>query len=175
MTDQPVDPLGKVTETDDLLGKIRGTLSGFVGYVERDQRRESDKLLRDIVAQRHEEQWSRISELQRRLIAENQLRYVDDLEVAAVKIRTFVDRVQGATYGYAGLFDHARIGNEELAALYAFDLELLDGTERLENAVDVVEASIGTEEFESSVRHLQSVAQGNIDTFERRGEVILAE
>ena len=62
------DPLDKITAGDNLIGKIRNFLAGFVGYVDRDNRREADKLLRLTVAQRFEEQWERIAELQRRLI-----------------------------------------------------------------------------------------------------------
>ncbi len=40
------DPLGKITEGKDALGKIRNFLAGFVGYVDRENRREADKLLR---------------------------------------------------------------------------------------------------------------------------------
>jgi hypothetical protein len=57
------DPLSKITEGKDILGKIRNFLAGFVGYVERDNRREADKLLRQTISSRYEEQWSRISEL----------------------------------------------------------------------------------------------------------------
>ena len=63
------DPLSKITEQGDVLGKIRGFLSGFVGYLDRETRREADRLLRDTVAQRFEEQWSRISEVQRQDVA----------------------------------------------------------------------------------------------------------
>ncbi|MCJ7511447.1 MAG: hypothetical protein MUO23_00590, partial [Anaerolineales bacterium] len=61
------DPLGKVTSTSDLIGEIRGFLAGFVGYVDRENRRAADKILRETVAQRYEEQWARVSELQKRL------------------------------------------------------------------------------------------------------------
>jgi len=36
---EQIDPLGKVTEDKDLLGKIRNFLGGFLGYVDRDRRR----------------------------------------------------------------------------------------------------------------------------------------
>ena len=99
------DPLGKITEGDDLIGKVRNFLSGFVGYFDRENRREADKMLRETIAQRYEEQWSKISELQRQLISEGQLEMVDDLEASTIKLRAFVDRVKGASYGYAGFFE----------------------------------------------------------------------
>jgi len=175
MTDQPIDPLKKVTETDDLLGKIRSTLSGFIGYVERDQRRESDKLLRVGVADRYEKQWSRLSEIQRDLIADGKIDLIDDLEGAAIKLRAFIDRLRTASYGYAGLFDHVRIGKDELASLYAYDAAMLDHAESVAGAVDNVEASIGSDGLPAAIRHLRTVSQEAVDLFDRRHETIMAE
>ncbi len=173
MSENP-DPLGKVTESKDLLGKIRGFLSGFVGYVDRDQRREADKLLRETIAQRYEEQWGRISELQRRLISEGQLEYVDDMEAAAIKLRAFIDRIKGASYGYAGFFDHVRIGSEELQRIYEFDAALLDSVTRVGNAVDNVEASIGTDGLPAAIRNLVNLSQEVIDIYNRRNETLMS-
>ena len=83
------DPLGKITEGKDLIGKIRNTVSGFLGYFDRENRREADKILRGEIAKRYEEQWSRISGLQRQLISGGQLKYLDDLEEALVTLRSF--------------------------------------------------------------------------------------
>lgn len=173
MSESSADPLRKVTGSDDLLGKVRSFLSGFVGYVERDQRREADRILRQEVAQRYEVQWSRISELQRELISAGSLEYVDDLEAAAIKLRGFIDRVSGATYGYAGFFDHVRIGDEELARLYEYDRMLLEKSNEIEAAVDNVEASIGSDGLEAAIRHLRNLSQEAIDTYNNRREVIL--
>lgn len=175
MTDQPVDPHQKVTETGDLLGKIRSTLSGFVGYVERDQRRNSDKILREAVADRYEKEWSRLSEIQRELIADGNIELVDDLEAAALKLRAFIDRVRTASYGYAGLFDHVRIGKDELAKLYQYDSALLEHAGTVESAVDNLRASIGTDGLPAAIRHMKSVSQEAVDLFDQRQQVILAE
>lgn len=175
MTDQPIDPLKKVTETDDLLGKIRSTLGSFLGYVERDQRRESDKILREAVADHYEQEWSRLSELQKDLVTEGQLELVDDLEAAALKLRAFIDRVRTASYGYAGLFDHVRIGKDELAQLYMYDSALLEHGEAVGNAIDNVEASLGTDGLPAAIRHLRTVSQEAVDLFDKRQQVILAD
>jgi hypothetical protein len=167
------DPLGKVTEGKDLIGKIRNFLAGFIGYIDREGRRDADKMLRETVAERYEEQWSRISELQRQLVAGGNLELVDDLEAAAIKLRGFINRVKGAAYGYAGFFDVVRVHKEELEKLYEFDLALLEGVDRIASAVDNVGASVGTDGFPASIRHLTSLCQEAIDTYNRRDEVIL--
>jgi hypothetical protein len=168
------DPLGKITEGKDLLGKIRNFVSGFVGYFDRENRREADKLLRQTIAGRYEEQWGRLSEIQRQLISGGQLEYVDDLEAAAIKLRTFVDRIKGASYGYAGFFDAVRINKAELEKIYQYDLALLENSQKISQAVDNVSASIGTDGLAAAIRNVVSLSQEVIDTYNRRDEVILA-
>jgi hypothetical protein len=168
------DPLGKITEGKDLIGKIRNFLAGFVGYVDRENRRDADKLLREMIAQQYEEQWSKISELQRQMVAEKSLELVDDLEAAAIKLRAFVDRVKGASYGYAGFFDSVRIHSHELEKIYSYDLALLEGVQSVSSAVDNVAASIGTDGLPAAIRHLVTISQEAIDTYNKRDEVILS-
>lgn len=168
------DILGKMTQADDLVGKIRNFLAGFVGYVERENRREADKLLRQAIASRCEEQWGRVSEIQRQLIAEGLLEYVDDMEAAAIKLRTFADRVRGASYGYAGFFDAVRVNSDELQKIYEFDLALLENASKIGGAVDDVAASMGSDGLPAAIRKLTALSQEAIDTFDRRREVILA-
>lgn len=170
-----LDPLGKVTEDKDLLGKIRGFLSGFIGYFDRDRRREADMLLRETVAQRYEEQWERISSIQRDMIKAGQLEYVDDLEAAAVKLRAFIDRVNRASHGYAGLFDHVRINSDELKQLYEYDLSLLENVERISHAIDNVSASLETEGLPAALRNLETISQEAVDAFNRRDELLLSQ
>lgn len=167
------DPLDKITAGDNLIGKIRNFLAGFVGYVERDNRREADKLLRLTVAQRFEEQWERIAELQRRLIKENQLEQVDDLEEAAIKLRAFVNRIRNASYGYSGLFDAVQINSKELEQIYEYDVALLEGTDQVSSAIDNLGASFGTDGFPAAIRHLVTLSEEVIRAFDRREEVIL--
>jgi len=167
------DPLDKITSGDSLIGKVRNFLAGFVGYVERDNRREADKLLRLTVAQRFEEQWERVSEIQRRLIKEKQLDQVDDLEEAAIKLRAFVNRIRNASYGYSGLFDAVQINSKELEQIYEFDIALLEGIDQISNAIDNLGASLGTDGFPAAIRHLVTLSEEVISAFNRRDEVIL--
>lgn len=174
MTDTPIDPLKSVKSGDDLLSRIRTSLAGFVGYADRDQRREADLLLRDSIASTYEAQWSRISEIQRELIASKRLELVDDLEAGAIKLRAFIDRIRHASYGYAGFFDHVHIDSKELAEIYNYDLALLQNADELGRAIDNVEASLGSEGEAAAIRHLTTLCQDAVDAFDRRNDVILA-
>jgi len=169
-----VDPLGKITAGGDLLGKIRNSLSGFVGYFDRENRREADKLLRTTIGDRYEQQWSRVSALQRQMIEAGNLEQVDQLEAAAIKLRTFIDRVKTASYGYAGFFDAVRINQNELQKIYSYDLQLLEDVNNISSAIDNVEASMGSDGLPAAMRHLATLCQDVIDAYDRRDEVLLA-
>lgn len=91
------DLYSKVDSDLDPLQKLLEKIPGFSGYMERKKRRDADKLLRLTIASRFGELYQRISQLQRDFISQGQIRYVDDLEAAAIKLRTFIDLVRTAS------------------------------------------------------------------------------
>jgi hypothetical protein len=157
----------------DLFKKIASKIPGFSGYMERQNRRDSDKLLRETVASRFEEQWGRVSNLQRDFISSGDIALVDDLERAAIKLRTFADRVRRATRGYSGLFDAVKINEKELEQLYRYDAAMLELVDQVSSAVDNVEQSVGTDGLPAAIRNLNTVARHCVEVFDRRDEVVL--
>ena len=162
----------RVTGEQDFIKKILAKIPGFKGYIERGDRRMSDKLLRDSIANEFETLYQRISSLQRDLINQGGIQYIDDLEAAALKLRQFIDRVKTASYGYAGIFDAIKIKEEELAQVYQYDYALLALADDVRTAIDNVETSMGTEGLEAAIRHLISVSQQCVDAFNKRSEVL---
>lgn len=167
------DLLGRIKEEQDIFGKLLGKIPGFSGYFDREQRRSADKLLRENVASRFEEQWRRISGVQRDLISQGGLAFVDDLESAAIKLRQFIDRIRTASYGYAGFFDAVKIQSNELEQIYQYDLWLLSLVDEISRGIDNVESSIGTDGLPAAIRHLIRLAQESVEAYNKRSEVIL--
>lgn len=166
------DIFEKVTGDQDFIKKLFAKIPGFKGYIERADRRMSDKLLRESVANEFESQYQRISGLQRDLISQGGLAYVDDLENAAIKLRQFIDRVRTASYGYAGIFDAIKIKEDELANIYQFDAALLDRSAAIASAIDNVESSIGTDGLPAAIRHLTTQAQESVEVFNKRSDAL---
>ena len=96
----------KVTSQQDPFKKLASFIPGFKGYIERQNRRDADKVLRDTVARRFEDQWRRASQLQSDMVSNGQIAFVDDIEKAAIKLRTFIDKISTAP---ARLFRHVRV------------------------------------------------------------------
>jgi hypothetical protein len=162
----------KVTSQQDPFKKLASAIPGFNGYIERQNRRDSDKLLRDTVARRFEEQWKRASQIQSDMVSNGMIEYVDDIEKAAIKLRTFIDKISTAPRGYAGLFDAVKINAKELEAIYQFDAAFFDLAEQVGRALDNVEASLGDESaLPAAIRNVTSLARMAVETYNRRSEV----
>lgn len=165
---------GKVSGDLDPFKQIVSKIPGFGGYIERQKRRDSDKMVRDLIFNRFRELEGRISKLQRDFISQGDISFVDDLEASAIKLRTFADRVRTAARGYSGLFDAVKINENELSRLYEYDAAMLELVDEVGRAIDNVEASIGTDSLPAALRHLETTASLCVETFDRREEVLTA-
>jgi hypothetical protein len=166
------DLFDQVTADQDPFKKIASKIPGFKGYIERQNRRAADKVLRETIADHFEALWQRVSALQTDLVSQGEILYLDDLEKAALKLRTFIDKVRRASYGYSGFFDSVKINEEELARVYAYDTAMLDLEDEVSRAIDNVEASMGGDGLPAAIRNLTGEAQECLDTFNLRNEVM---
>ena len=163
----------KVTSQQDPFKKLASYIPGFSGYVNRQNRRDADKLLRDTVARRFEEQWKRASQLQSDLVSSGMIEYVDDMEKASLQLRTFIDKITTAPRGYSGLFDAVKINEPELLALYQFDAAFFDLAEQIGRGLDNVEASLAEEAaLPAAIRNVISLARLVVETYNRRMEAV---
>ncbi len=169
------DFFGNVQEDRNIFEKLVEKIPGFSGYMESIHRRESDKLLRETVADHFEVLYKRVSSLQEDFISQGEIMYVDDLEKAAIKLRTFIDKIRTASYGYSGFFDAVRVDEEDLARVYEYDLSLLNMEEDVSRAIDNVEASMGTDGLPAAIRNLNGIAAQCVEMFNRRSEVMKFE
>ena len=163
----------KVKGQIDPFKKLLSYIPGFSGYIERQNRRDADKVLRDTVARRFEEHWGRASNLQVELVSSGMIKYVDDMEKAALALRTFIDKITTAARGYSGMFDAVKINEKELEAIYQFDVAFFTLSDQVASALDNVEASLGDESaLPAAIRNLTSLARLAVETFERRSEIV---
>jgi len=167
------DLFERVTNDQDIFKKIMSKVPGFSGYIERQNRRASDKLLREAVANRFEGLWQRVSSLQRDMISQGEITVVGDMEAAALKLRQYIDRVRTASYGYSGFFDAIKINQDELARVYQYDLALLTMGDDVSAAIDNVESAIGTDGLKAAIRSLINSAQSCVSTYDKRSEALI--
>ena len=163
---------GNVVGDMDVFKKIASKIPGFQGYIERQTRRDADKLVRETLFNRFRELEGSASALQRDCISSGDIENVGKIEATAIKLRTFADRVRTARRGYAGLFDAVKVNADDLTRLYDYDASMLDLVDQMKAAIDNAQASIGTDGMPAALRNMESIARQSVETFDRREEIL---
>jgi hypothetical protein len=167
------DFLSRVMAEQDVFKKLAANVPGFSGYVERQNRRAADKLLREAVARRFEDLWKRLSSLQVELVQGGQIELLDEIERAALQLRTFTDRIKTAAYGYSGVFDAVKIDAADLDRLYRFDLAFFELANEIEQTIqNLSNALLEPATTSQQIRRLIELSAQANQIFDHRQEVL---
>ncbi|MGD9001177.1 MAG: hypothetical protein PVF04_00825 [Anaerolineae bacterium] len=168
------DIYDKAEEQRTGLEKLIDSIPGWGGYQKRQRRREADRLLRQTLADKLSKQRRRLDKAQKELLSHGRLDLVDDVESSVTRLRTFIDRIRFASYGYAGLFDAVKIRENELKQIYDFDAALVEYVERLDAANDHLRDAISEGEgVEEVLDVIEEIVYEANDTFDQREHLIV--
>ncbi|MGB9724609.1 MAG: hypothetical protein ACP5OO_10790 [Chloroflexia bacterium] len=156
------------------LKKLASYIPGYGGYLDKEMRRDADKLLRDYVAARLEQQRKRLTETQQELLAGGGLALMDDVDRVQKKLQLLGDRLRTAVYGYAGWFDAVVIREDALNALYDYDATLIGGADQLAEEVQAfAQAVAGRGDVQAALKRLQETLNGLHEQVDRRRDILI--
>lgn len=138
-------------QPQDFLHKIASMVPGYHGYVDKEKRRDADKILRTQLAHKYTAQHARLTRIQQQLLRSGDLQNIASIDHLGGVLQRFIDRLQNATYGYAGLFDPIKVQAPELDQLYAFDMALASGVDTLSGAIASLESAAGSESAKAEI------------------------
>ena len=159
-------------------GKLKELLlkvPGFKGYIELEDRRTADKMIRDIVADRYQEQLDKLTGIMTEFVDRGDLGYLDDLEGVATKVRTFIDRIRHAAYGYSSFFSVIKIDAEKLERLYDYDQAMLDGIDGINQTLESLASAVDEDQIKGFIASLKNAAQEMVTKADQRKEEITRE
>lgn len=155
------------------LERLGDKIPGYSGYVDKERRRDIDKLHRVHLADRLRATKQPVSDFVRELTSTGRLFEVGPLERVSKKIDQIENRVRFASYGYAGFFDVAKVQEAELDRLYRFDLALVEKVEELERqARALAERGSSAEALKAAAAELERAADDLNRTFDERYRAI---
>jgi hypothetical protein len=117
------------------LERLASHVPGIAGYREREARRETDRRLRDWLARRVDEAASDLDAVRNRLTRDARLEAMAAVSDLDRSLKKTAAALRFADAGYGGLFDAVKVRESELAAIYAFDLSLVDAVTGLADRV----------------------------------------
>jgi len=131
------------------LERLMARVPGYRGYLDREERREADKLLRDHGAQRLE----RVSRDLSEKIAKAPLDEIGELQELVTQLDKLRAELRFAERGYSGFFDETKLDSvAALDAVYAQDERLVEQVEEI--AGQVAGADFSAAKLRGSVKRL---------------------
>jgi hypothetical protein len=118
-----------------VLKSVARIFPGMPSYQEREGLRTQDKIIRERLAARIDEQVNHLQEIQSKLTNKAILQPLAHLDRQARKMMRLADTIRFASYGYAGLFAGVKVDEQKLAQLYDYDLSLHQDIEELAVAI----------------------------------------
>jgi len=161
------DGIDRARERRNLIERIGARIPGFSGYLEREMRREVDKLERDWLAARLDRVRGALQGKVREWSRHGNLANLDLAASAEKRLDRLANRVRHADYGYTGFFDAVKIYEEELDRIYRHDLALIETVEELDVAVRGLPATAS----EDAVRRVLEMVEAADRAFDERATV----
>ena len=164
----------EVTTLADYIGnnifeKLGALIPGYRGYVQREGRRDTDKMLRNHMATHLQENIDVFDRLNLELLRKGRLE--DTVRVDEVKRRTLVlaDEIRYCSYGASGFFDLVQVDESLLDSLYLRDVKLKNLIDALIAMFDNVEAD---DQLEKNLQSLDEAIAHARSHLEQRSETI---
>ena len=125
----------------NFLEKLADKIPGLSGYRARDDRRETDKRLREYIATRLDGVKAKVDGVKLDLTNQGNLAALNGVGQFHRRLQRLTETIRFASYGFSGLFDQVKIKEAELDKIYNHDLKMVEVVDLLEGAT----ATLGTD------------------------------
>jgi len=132
------------SDTRNWIERLSSKIPGYSGYVDRERRRDIDKLHREHLADRLRALKKPLTEVTGELTNGGRLFEAGPVDAAIKKLDQLENRVRFASYGYAGFFDVVKIEQAQLDAIYRFDLALVEYVDKIEARLSELKSRAAT-------------------------------
>jgi len=156
--------------------RVLAELPGFRGYKEKEMRRETDRLVRDHLYRRLMETRKDLKEVFQRLSDRRLYEVLTDMDRLLMRFDRVAEKINHASYGYAGFFDVLKVEEEKLDRMIAFDNDLISHAQKIADQANALKGEVMKQIFERVREHIQMLGEslGSLEeAFGEREEVIL--
>ena len=157
------------------LERLVRILPGVAGYQDRENSRETDKVVRMRLSDEMKRLMRDLELDKRRLLEAGHRSVLPLLDGLAGKLEKLGRTVEYATRGYSGLFDLHKVDLKRLEQLYAFDLRLFDTLATVKaKATTVHQAGSDTAALQRAATDMEAALDDFERTFDARRQVLTA-
>ena len=165
--------LEQVKANESWLEKIKRYIPGYDGYVNRDNSRELDTILRNSLATKLEDNKTKIKNTILALSRDGKLFETSDLEKLEKKNENAIAKFRSAARGYSGAFDVSKVKEDKLAKVYEFDFNLLTYVDNVNKDFSDMESKVNAkEELKEQVSKISKNLDDLLKKFDEREEIL---
>ncbi len=148
------------------------SVPGYNGYRDKENRRESDKRIREHIAARLGQLAVQVERVGADLADKRDIMAVGPVDAAAKSIRFLQNQIATATYGYGGLNSDRDVDANALDQISQFDSDLLERVETLSPIVAQLSAATDQAGRESALDAIHNGVDGIQTRFDERTNVV---
>jgi len=170
------DVYGKAKEELRLSEKIEAKVPGFKGYKEKELRRESDRLVRDTIVKRLNKARDDAKEVFQALSEQKITEVMTRMDRLVMVFDRVVEKVNHASYSYAGFFNVVKVKEDKLSKMIAFDSGLVGYADAVYEQTRAFKKEVSEGKFENSLEQIRMIGEslGSLeDAFDSRKEAIM--
>ncbi len=127
------------TRRTNFFERIGNMIRGYKGYALRDEKRNTDKKLRDELSGIIQQSEKTVITYQQQLVKTGEMQLCQEWEIARKALNTIYSKIKNATYGESSFFSDQQLKETELDVIYKTDLEM---SERVHLILKTVETEI---------------------------------
>jgi hypothetical protein len=127
--------MGMPVSEKNFLEKLASEIPGIGGYREREERRETDRRIREFLAGRLDDGRASLNALRNAATDAGELKTLDAIGRLDRSLQKSVSSLRYADYGFSGLFDALKIREGELDQIYGYDAGLMTDVVALSDAL----------------------------------------
>jgi hypothetical protein len=144
--------------------RLSAKIPGYGGYVDKERRRDTDKLHREHLADRLRSFKNPLNDIMLELSGSGRLFEVGPVDHLIKKLDRIENRVRFASYGYSGFFDVVKIDAARLDSIYQADLALVERADQVEAKINQLKGQAGSAD---GLKTGASDLDGALDDFEK--------
>ncbi len=167
--------LQQVKSNESFLERIKRFIPGYDGYVNRDNSRELDTLLRNKLAVDLDSNHIKFKNTILNLSQRGKLFESDGIDKLDKRLQTAVNKFRSAARGYSGAFDVVKVKDDKLNQIYQFDASLLDGVEAISAACTELETNSKSNlDIKAAMDKIGELLETMVQHFDERESILSA-
>jgi hypothetical protein len=166
------DSMEKIASSRNPVEELLLKIPGFQGYLNKEYRRESDKLHRMYLAEKLDTVKRSIGELQTSLVDEGRIKALSAFDKLVNKLDATISRLKYADQGYSGFFDTVKIDDRELEIIHQLDLDLVNEVTKVEQTAGKLDEGLDDGDLKATIKVILGVLSELNAKFKEREEAV---